>query len=178
MIALKAILALAGPLAVLFRFKWLIALIPGVGPVLGMALGAIAAALKFVCRGLFSILTSPASICAAIFIAMVAVLSGVIWGMQIDAHLVREANSLLVERTEQRDNAQALNKRWKDKYAADELRAEEAKKAADEAEAVARAAAAKRLRTKQLAERGRVPAKDAEGPGVWKGLPPLPWQSK
>ena len=157
----------------LLKFKWLIALIPGVGPLLGVALTAIGAFLKFVMKGLFGIITSPASLTAAIVIAMVSVVGGIRVGVKLDAHLVNEANSLLQEQTELREKSEALNARWKDRYALEEKRAEEARQAADAAEAAAAAAAAKRVRDAKQAGAGVRP-KEVPGSGLF-GLQPLQW---
>ena len=172
---MRVLLALGGPLLALIKFKWLIALIPGVGPVLGVALTGLASLIKFVMRGLFGIVTSPASLTAAIVIAMVAVLFGVRVGTKLDAHLVNEANSLLQEQTELREKSDALNARWKDRYALEEKRAEEAKQAADTAEAAAVAAAGKRLRDKQAGAKGG--SKEASGPWL-PSLPGIQWPAK
>lgn len=166
---------LATVLGVLLRFRWLLALVPGVGPILLMGadavvrgLGLIAAYilvpyLKLLGQGVWKALTSPHGLAVSITGGMAFTLFGLVLGVKLDAHLVRHANAERTKVEIKLDDANLQITDWKGRLDEQTKRAEAAKAAREKAESEAKANAAR-----AAAERARR-LRDAAGANTKAG---------
>jgi hypothetical protein len=183
--------ALLTALGVLLRFRWLLALIPGAGPILlwcadGVVrgIGVIAAKvllpyLKQLGIGVFKALTTAHGLAVTVTGAMVFILVGITIGVRLDAHLVKTANAERLKVEQQLAAARMENEQWKGRLDDQEKRAADALEARKKAEADAKARArraaaerAKRLRDGTGAGAEKAGPQKAAGPGLL-GLPAL-----
>ncbi len=188
---------LSGTFAVigaLLPFRWLLAGIPIAGPILLMAANAVVGVLKLIAevvivpylkllgQGIYRACTSLPGITVAITGGMVFVIVGIVIGVRLDAHLVREANGERDEARLERDAAQKDRNQWKGRLNEQETRAGAAEQAAKLAEDKVRAALAARDRAQRLlnapgggaAKAGPAPAAGSGG----SGFPAVLWGGK
>jgi hypothetical protein len=174
--------AVVGFIGLLFRFRWIVALVPVAGPFLVWGVERLWAFVKFVGHGLFGIVTGKqatplqglANICAALFIAALFLVGGLRLGVKVDAHLVREARERQITAEIKLDEANSERRQWKERLDEQDRKARDAETALAAAEARAKAALAKSERdARRLRDVTGGAAKAGSPKSAGPGLPGL-----